>query len=385
MKISLSSDIGKQLGLMTLISLASMLVLSFLFYDAFSTGYYEEKRKESRYLTSVAASIVESFHKLTLTGELSEEQARFFSLHALRSSRYAEEGYFWINDTQGNMLMHPVMPDLDGSNVIDVQDPNGLYLFQRFSEVARQGGGWVDYLWPKPGDHSLYVEKVSYVTLFEPWEWVIGTGMYLDEVAEQKNQVFIQSARLIVAAFLLMMLISVIMARRSTTTIREMTIRDPLTQLYTRRYLNETEDNFIRQDDRNQFDHLYVIFLDIDHFKQVNDTYGHLIGDQVLGQVGEVLRMHTRAKDLCVRYGGEEFVVMTLAHADQPVLQLAERLREHVNNFTFAGGNRVTLSAGIARRSADETFARVLHRADLNLYEAKQAGRDRVIFSDKPL
>ena len=281
--------------------------------------------------------------------------------------------------------MHPVMPDLDNTDVRPVQDGKGLYLFQKFTETAKQGGGWVDYLWPQPGDRSTHIEKVSYVALFEPWDWVIGTGLYLDDLDAKKNQIFIQSAELIAAAVLLMTIISVMMAKRSTSAIRNMAIRDPLTQLYTRRYLNESEDSFVREDNRNQFNHLYIVFLDIDFFKQVNDTYGHMVGDQVLSKVGEVLRTHTRAQDLCVRYGGEEFVVMTLANSDEPVLKLTERLRQHSNELTFAEGHQITLSAGIARRDVDESFAHVLQRADQNLYEAKQTGRDRIIFNDPPL
>ncbi|EAR62420.1 diguanylate cyclase [Neptuniibacter caesariensis] len=385
MKISLSSDIGKQLGLMTFIGLVSMLLLSYLFYQAFSDTYYQEQRNQSRHLTSVASSIVESFHKKSMQGELTEDEAKQLSLHALRNARYDIDGYFWINHTNGRMVMHPVMPDLDNTDVRPVQDSNGLYLFQKFTETAQQGGGWVDYLWPKPGDRSTHIEKVSYVSLFEPWDWVIGTGLYLDDLDAKKNQIFIQSAELIAAAVLIMTIISVVMAKRSTSTIRNMAIRDPLTQLYTRRYLNESEDSFVREDNRNQFNHLYIVFLDIDFFKQVNDTYGHMVGDQVLSKVGEVLRTHTRAQDLCVRYGGEEFVVMTLANSDEPVLKLTERLRKHTHELTFAEGQQITLSAGIARREVDESFAHVLQRADQNLYEAKQTGRDRIIFNDPPL
>lgn len=385
MKISLSSDIGKQLGLMTLLGLVSMLLLSYLFYQAFSDTYYQEQRNQSRHLTSVASSIVKSFHKQNLEGHISEMEAKQLSLHALRHARYDLDGYFWINNTNGMMVMHPVMPDLDNTDVTQVKDGKGLFLFQKFTETAQQGGGWVDYLWPKPGDRSVLIEKVSYVALFEPWDWVIGTGLYLDDLAAKRNKIFIQSAELIAAAVLVMTLISVYIAKRSTSTIRNMAIRDPLTQLYTRRYLNESEDSFIREDDRNQFNHLYVIFLDIDFFKKVNDTYGHMVGDQVLSEVGGVLRTHTRARDLCVRYGGEEFVVMTLANSDEPVIKLTERLRQHAHELTFIGGQRVTLSAGIARRTSDESFAHVLQRADQNLYEAKQTGRDKIIFNEPPL
>jgi len=96
--------------------------------------------------------------------------------------RYGERGYFWINDTHPTMVMHPIKPQLDGKDLTGFADPNGKKLFQEFVRVCEEnGGGFVDYLWPKPG-YDKPVPKLSYVKLFEPWGWVIGTGVYLDDI-----------------------------------------------------------------------------------------------------------------------------------------------------------------------------------------------------------
>ncbi len=380
MKISLSSDIGKHLSLMVLISLLGMVVLLYVVFDIFGNIYIEEKRNDSLKLTNTAVSIVDSFHRLEQKGEISAKEARLYSINTLRSSRYSDSGYFWINDLQGNIVMHPLMPALEGQNLIDYRDVNGIKPFDRFVSEAINGGGWVEYLWPKPDQPDSPTHKVSYVSLYEPWQWVIGTGVYMDEEAAAKNQLVLSSTHIVIIVLLSLIGFSFFSARQSARGIANFAIRDPLTQLYSRRYLNETEDRFVREDLRNKNNHLYILFLDIDHFKSVNDTYGHLEGDQVLKIVGSILRQSTRPQDLCVRYGGEEFVVLTLAKSDEDALHLAERLRYKTFSSDFESGTKITLSCGVAKRDKDESFANLLQRADANLYLAKKNGRDQIIF-----
>ena len=384
MKISLSSDIGKHLSLMVAISLLGMIVLLYVVFDIFGRIYLEEKRNDSLQLTNTAISIVHSFHELHRRGELSAEQARQFTLDTLRNTRYSDSGYFWINDLQGNIIMHPLMPELEGQNLVDFKDIHGIKPFDQFITEAINGGGWVEYWWPKPEQPETPTHKVSYVSLYEPWQWVIGTGVYLDEESATKNRMVLSSTHILLALVSILIGFSLFSARHSARGIANFAIRDPLTQLYSRRYLNETEDRFVRADLRSQNKHLYVLFLDIDHFKAVNDTYGHLEGDQVLKKVGSILRESTRPQDLCVRYGGEEFIVLTLAEEDQAALQLAERLRRKAYFSDFSSGIEITLSCGIAKRRDDESFANLLQRADKNLYAAKKKGRDQIVFEEHP-
>lgn len=356
-----------------------MLLLFYLFYSAFSDTFYEEKKQESRDLTTSAVSMIEGFYQLSQSSEMTELEAQKLALYALESSRSFHDGYYWVNDSNANMVMHPERADLIGINLAKVQDANGIYLFSEFVKEAHKGGGWVDYYWTKPGVEREVFHKVSYVALFEPWDWVVGTGVYLDEVEAKNNRLFIQSIELIVAAFLVMAIVSIMWAKRSTQLIRDMAIKDPLTGIYSRRYLNETSASFISQDQRNQNNHLYVLFLDIDRFKQINDSFGHRFGDEVLHEVGNVLLEYTRPEDLCVRYGGEEFVILTLANRLEPVQHLAERLRTHINGINLTHNIDLTVSVGIAMRGDEESIISVLNRADQYLYEAKESGRDCVI------
>ncbi|MEJ2656152.1 MAG: methyl-accepting chemotaxis protein [Desulfobacterales bacterium] len=98
--------------------------------------------------------------------------------------RYGSEGkdYFWINDMHPKMVMHPFKPELNGRDLSDFKDPNGKHLFNEFVKVCREKGeGFVEYMWPKPG-HDKPVPKLSYVKLFKPWNWIVGTGVYLDDI-----------------------------------------------------------------------------------------------------------------------------------------------------------------------------------------------------------
>ena len=104
------------------------------------------------------------------------------AMNAVKAMRYDKVEYFWINDLTDLMVMHPIKPELDGKKLDQLKDKNGKFLFSEFNKVVKaQGAGFVDYLWPKPGSEEG-VPKISYVMGFEPWGWVIGSGIYVDDV-----------------------------------------------------------------------------------------------------------------------------------------------------------------------------------------------------------
>jgi diguanylate cyclase (GGDEF)-like protein len=123
-----------------------------------------------------------------------------------------------------------------------------------------------------------------------------------------------------------------------------------------------------------------VIVADLDHFKAVNDTYGHTVGDAVLKEVAYLLRKQLRAFDLAYRLGGEEFLILVPGSDLDHAAELAERLREGVSAETVGGGVTVTMSVGVAcsPQSGRFDYAAVFARADAALYHAKHLGRDRV-------
>jgi two-component system, cell cycle response regulator len=159
---------------------------------------------------------------------------------------------------------------------------------------------------------------------------------------------------------------------------------DPLTELLNRRALAarlQTEIDRVRRYDSP----LAVLMLDLDHFKLVNDNYGHIVGDSVLAEFGRVLQLATRSVDVVARYGGEEFMIVLPETEYDGALAFAERLREHIASHLFRGGShgpvRITASIGIATFPAPgvDGLEGLLISADAALYRAKQDGRNRVV------
>jgi methyl-accepting chemotaxis protein len=141
-----------------------------------------EKQLKTRHLVEVVHGVVEQYQKLEQDGRMTREHAQAEAVAAVKSLRYEGSEYFWINDMQPVMIMHPYKSELDGKSLSDYRDPQGNKLFVEFVNVVqKQNAGFVHYLWPKPGIDKP-VRKVSYVKGFAPWGWVIGSGIYLDDV-----------------------------------------------------------------------------------------------------------------------------------------------------------------------------------------------------------
>lgn len=141
-----------------------------------------DRQEKVRNLVEVAHATVAHFEQLAASGQLGVAEAQKSALEAVRAMRYDKVEYFWINDLNDVMVMHPIRADLDGKKLDQFKDPNGKLLFVEFSRVVKtQGAGFVDYLWAKPGFDEP-VPKISYVKGSEAWKWVIGSGIYLDDV-----------------------------------------------------------------------------------------------------------------------------------------------------------------------------------------------------------
>ena len=151
---------------------------------------YSEKQNNIRQNVEVAYSVFESKNKLVQEGKLTEKEAKAEAKEAIKHFKYDNgEGYFWINDYEPNMIMHPVKSQLDGSSLKDSKDPNGKRLFVEMVNVVKQKGeGFVDYQWAKPG-FDLPVDKISFVKGFDKWKWIIGSGIYVDDIEAKISSV----------------------------------------------------------------------------------------------------------------------------------------------------------------------------------------------------
>lgn len=167
--------------------------------------------------------------------------------------------------------------------------------------------------------------------------------------------------------------------------IYERSIHDPLTGLYTRQYMHDAVQRLFAIHDRDSNNAIAMAMLDIDHFKHINDTYGHNQGDIVLKKVAASVLRDSRASDLPIRLGGEEFVIFVIGESAHNIQAFAERLRKHVAELEFTGplaAQRITISIGVALRERGETLTDFIERADKALYTAKNSGRNRICVAD---
>lgn len=185
MKILRSLSIAKRLYLNLLVLAVGLLTVTLLMLWLFYQGLMDEKRAQAQHQVESMVSLTQGYYRQYQTGQLSEQQAKTHALAAIGQVRYGDNDYFWVTDEQPRMILHPTNSKLDGQDVSNYTDPDGKALFSEMAKVGRNAGkGFVDYLWPKP-DHAQPVAKISYVESFVPWGWIIGTGIYVDDVQAQ--------------------------------------------------------------------------------------------------------------------------------------------------------------------------------------------------------
>lgn len=178
--------IGYRLALVIAIAAFGTLILSIVTLNEFFNSSYAERQLQTKNLVEASHSILSRYHKLAQSGTLSEEEAKKHAISDIRELRYSNNDYFFILDHQPALIMHPIKPELQGKNLDQSADPNGKRLFREMVDIVESDGeGFVDYLWPKPG-HDEAVEKVSFVKGFTPWDMIIGTGIYIDDLRDQQ-------------------------------------------------------------------------------------------------------------------------------------------------------------------------------------------------------
>ena len=206
-----------QILLPALLTIVLFFVVIFvIMIPTLESSIIERKREMTHELTETAWSVLAYYHKLEQKGLLTREEAQAQAASQIREMRYGPEhkDYFWINDMQPRMIMHPFRTDLEGKDVSDFADPNGKRLFLAFVETAQTSGeGYVDYMWQWKDDDKRIVPKVSYIKLFEPWGWIIGTGIYIEdvraEITELTNRLIALSAGILAVISILLLFVIV--------------------------------------------------------------------------------------------------------------------------------------------------------------------------------
>ena len=214
MKVLRNLSISRRLWLILLLALGMLAALGLFMLKQIHDDLYQAKAQKTMHVVQTAAGLLEYFNGLEKTGALPREAAQQQAIAAVRGLRYGGADYFWVNDLRPVMVMHPTNAKLDGQDLSGIRDPDGFAVFNEMVAVAKaKGAGMVNYRWPKPGA-SAPVAKTSYVQLFQPWGWVIGSGVYVDDVEAEFTA---QVVRVLIAAAIiaLMMALAIVAIARS--------------------------------------------------------------------------------------------------------------------------------------------------------------------------
>lgn len=180
------STIFRRIALPALLTIVLFVTaIFFIILPQLEKSFIARKQEMIREQTETAWSLLSDYRDRELSGELTTSEAKLRAILRISKLRYGPEkkDYFWINDMAPQMLMHPYRSDLVNKDVSDFKDPHGKRLFFEMVQlVQRQGAGYVEYMWQWKDDPAKIVPKISYVKEFVPWRWVIGTGMYIDDV-----------------------------------------------------------------------------------------------------------------------------------------------------------------------------------------------------------
>jgi methyl-accepting chemotaxis protein len=216
--------VGRRIYALICLSFIGLLGATFLESRELASSLDQQKQIELRHLGDVALGIIKEEHAAVQKSGVSDADAQKRAMARIGALRYGNNDYFWINDLHPKMVMHPIKPEMNGNDLSSYKDPNGKLLFVDFADtVKKSGSGFVPYEWPKPGFDKPQ-PKLSYVVGFAPWNWVVGTGVYIDDL---KAQTWASTQRSLIVAgviLLLMLVVSIFVARSVTGPLQRMTV-----------------------------------------------------------------------------------------------------------------------------------------------------------------
>lgn len=203
--------------------LATIFIVFFAFLiPIISNSLYSEKKVNVKNTVEVAYDIIQKYHASAKSGQLTEAEAKTTAAEMIRELRYNGNEYFWINDYNHKMIMHPISSDLENKNMSNYKDAEGVLMFSEFVKTAkRDGAGFVQYHWEKPGSDKA-VPKISFVKGFKEWGWIVGSGIYIDDVEAQLNNIKAQFTYYLIFASIVALLLAYFIARKISVPVNKL-------------------------------------------------------------------------------------------------------------------------------------------------------------------
>jgi len=334
----------------------------------------------------------------------------------IRSTELPDNGYIWVNyildyeggDNYAIRLVHPNMPETEGNFLSTyTSDSHGNYPYKEELEGMKdQGELYYDYYFKEMNSERIS-HKLSFAKLYKPYNWVIATGIYLtdvDELMQHEREIMMKSLKrirltslfTILGAMVLSVYILWLFERRISAMIDHFTndlndaynqiediaYHDSLSGLWNRRAMDEHMQSEKSRTLREKGSFCFIM-LDIDHFKEVNDTYGHDTGDRVIENIARILKENCRHEDKIGRWGGEEFLIMATSTDIEQSAHMAEKIRKAIKDDSVLVGEvsiSVTVTLGISLFDGSRSLEECIKIADEMLYKGKNSGRDCVVY-----
>jgi PAS domain S-box-containing protein len=340
----------------------------------------EQKKETLQELIRLGLSELSLHYHLERQGIMDRETAQHQAREHLRHLRFGPEhrDYFWINDLGPSMIMHPYLPDLEGQDLTDYKDPQGRTLFMDMvAKVEREGEGFVPYQWQRHDDPNRVTDKLSFVSLFKPWGWIVGTGIYIEGVEHEIAVLTRGMTVFSILATLVILGVALLMVHQSLRAIKQR---------------QEAETAMRREQDkaRRYFEASDVIMADLDlggRIESINPAGLGILGyrrDELLGRDWFDVCVPERYRDRA-----REFFIQVIKsgapldkHVEAPLLTRSgeERLIRWHTVLILDNDGR---GAGVLSSGEDVTALRHAHEEMIRLAEAIRQSAEAVVMMDK--
>ena len=326
-------SISKRLWLIFLITVGMFFVFGALALKQSYDLMHSAKAVKTQHIVESTLGTLEYFNDLEKNGQLTTAQAQEHAQKALSQLRYGRNDYVWINDLTPTMIMHPMSPALDGKDLSGYKDPDGKQIFNEFVRIAKQqGSGFFSYRWPMPGA-SAPVDKISYVQIFKPWNWGVGSGVYLDDIHAEFRSVAIK-ASLISFTFIVFIALFIISIMRSIVVPLENVVAD-------RHNIASGDGDLTQELNANGKDEIAELSQNYNTFAlKLRTTISHLLSSATtLKQSAEALGLQaTEALDINENQSQQTEQIATaineVTYAVQDVAKHAEQAAAEVSQAT---------------------------------------------------
>lgn len=322
----------------------------------------------------------------------------------IHKSFYNKNDYIWINeilnygggDRYAIRVIHPNLSNTEGTYLSTfTRDIAGNFPYlKELKGINEKGEIFQTYYFKNKQDDEI-TEKLAYAKLYAPFDWVISIGRPLDDILRDSKEfndynnkiIFFTTIKILLSIMVVLLLGISIMVKSQKKYllcveefVKKETELDVLTKVYTRKAAEKYLKQLMKSISKNKEKFMFIL-IDIDDFKKVNDSYGHIIGDEVLKKIANNISMCINSEDRLFRWGGEEFLLICKGITEDKKLLFAEKILSNVNCIVFKSNQKkfqVTISMGGTYITEEDTdFVKPIKRADKALYKAKNNGKNR--------